>query len=240
MNSTNDATWLRHHHVLCREGAHSLPRDRGSVQPAPTPRAPFVSNRGRHGHAAVESAGSASDWPTAHRRWAARLYSCFPARSSARRPRVGRSIAVIGPAASFAAVVKNYVMHAIATMSRRRAAPEAWTCWPRRLRPEDSSASIRPHRRAWFRRDHPPANRRAAPRDPLPRTCGRTATIEAYTVMHSREGEPETCIATCLLADGRRAWGTSTDPALAAAMCEGEWVGTRVTLTEQGTLAPQT
>ena len=37
------------------------------------------------------------------------------------------------------------------------------------------------------------------------------ATIEAYTVMHSRDGEPETAIAACLLADGRRAWGTSTE-----------------------------
>ena len=43
------------------------------------------------------------------------------------------------------------------------------------------------------------------------------ATIEAYTVMHDRDGEPETAFAACLLADGRRAWGTSagTDDALA-------------------------
>ena len=35
-------------------------------------------------------------------------------------------------------------------------------------------------------------------------------------------------LAACLLADGRRAWGTSTDAGLAAAMCDGEWVGRRV------------
>ena len=63
------------------------------------------------------------------------------------------------------------------------------------------------------------------------------ATIEAYTVMHSRDGEPETPIASCLLADGRRAWGTSSDPALAAAMCEGEWVGREAELAPDGTLA---
>ena len=38
------------------------------------------------------------------------------------------------------------------------------------------------------------------------------ATIEAYTVMHDRDGAPETAIAACLLADGRRAWGTVDRP----------------------------
>ena len=54
--------------------------------------------------------------------------------------------------------------------------------------------------------------------------------------LDSRDGEPETAIAACLLADGRRAWGMSTEVGLAAAMCNGEWVGNRVTLTEDGTL----
>ncbi len=62
------------------------------------------------------------------------------------------------------------------------------------------------------------------------------ATIEAYTVMHTRDGEPETAIAACLLADGRRAWATSTEPELALAMCSGEWVDRRVQLTDAGVL----
>ena len=33
--------------------------------------------------------------------------------------------------------------------------------------------------------------------------------------MHSRDGDPETVIAACLLADGGRAWGTSSDGQLA-------------------------
>ena len=56
--------------------------------------------------------------------------------------------------------------------------------------------------------------------------------------MHDRDGVPETAIAACLLADGRRAWGTSTDGDLAAAMCVGEWVGRPVRLTDDGTLHP--
>jgi acetyl-CoA C-acetyltransferase len=54
--------------------------------------------------------------------------------------------------------------------------------------------------------------------------------------MHSRDGEPETAIASCLLADGRRAWGLSTEKQLVRAMCVGEWVGTRVALDDAGVL----
>jgi acetyl-CoA C-acetyltransferase len=54
--------------------------------------------------------------------------------------------------------------------------------------------------------------------------------------MHSREGDPETAIAACLLADGRRAWGTSTAVDVATAMCDGEWVGRAVTLDDAGTM----
>ena len=54
--------------------------------------------------------------------------------------------------------------------------------------------------------------------------------------MHSRDGDPETVIASCLLADGRRAWGTSSDGPLAAGMCEGEWVGRNAELAPDGTL----
>jgi acetyl-CoA C-acetyltransferase len=54
--------------------------------------------------------------------------------------------------------------------------------------------------------------------------------------MFSRDGQPEQAIASCLLADGRRAWGMSSDVGVATAMCEGEWVGTTVTLDAEGTL----
>ena len=39
-----------------------------------------------------------------------------------------------------------------------------------------------------------------------------------------------------LVADDRRAWGMSSDRDLAAAMCDGEWVGRPVRLTDDGTL----
>ena len=89
-----------------------------------------------------------------------------------------------------------------------------------------------------FRHAYPQDRIDAMPRRELAQAAdapGPTA-IEAYTVMHSRDGEPEHAIATCILADGRRAWGTSDDPALVVAMCEGEWVGRAVELDPQGTL----
>jgi acetyl-CoA C-acetyltransferase len=79
--------------------------------------------------------------------------------------------------------------------------------------------------------------------DALPRrslapfgTAVGPARIEAYTVMHARDGRPETAIAACLLDDGRRAWGTATDPDTAGALCDGEWVGRAVTLDAEATL----
>ena len=62
------------------------------------------------------------------------------------------------------------------------------------------------------------------------------ATIEAYTVMHNRDGEPETAIAAVLLNDSRRAWATSTDRQVAAALCTDEWVGRKVNLNSDGVL----
>ena len=62
------------------------------------------------------------------------------------------------------------------------------------------------------------------------------ATIEAYTVMHDRDGQPEQLLCTALLTDGRRAWGSSNDAELAATCCEGEWVGRSVTLDAAGTV----
>jgi acetyl-CoA C-acetyltransferase len=61
---------------------------------------------------------------------------------------------------------------------------------------------------------------------------GSKATIEAYTVMFGRDGTPEQAIASCLLADGRRAWATSTDHDTATALSDDEWVGRSVRLHE--------
>ena len=89
-----------------------------------------------------------------------------------------------------------------------------------------------------FRHESPQAEIDALPCRQLaePAAAAGSATIEAYTVMHSRDGTPERVISSCLVADGRRAWGSSDDPHTAAAVCEGEWVGRAVTLDPEGLL----
>ncbi|MFM7891654.1 MAG: hypothetical protein ACKO8V_07155, partial [Actinomycetota bacterium] len=63
------------------------------------------------------------------------------------------------------------------------------------------------------------------------------ATIEAYTVMHDRNGAPERLIASAVRSDSRRVWIVDTDTSVATAFTQGEHVGDRVTLRRSGELA---
>ena len=76
----------------------------------------------------------------------------------------------------------------------------------------------------------------ALPRRELVDDHDGPATIEAYTVMHDRDGAPETAIAACRTDEGKRAWATSTNRDIAAALREGEWVGRRVRRAADSTL----
>ena len=62
------------------------------------------------------------------------------------------------------------------------------------------------------------------------------ATVEAYTVMHGRDGEPEpgSPPASSPAAAGRGA--RTAEPDLLGALCEGEWVGRAVSLDADGLL----
>ena len=77
-----------------------------------------------------------------------------------------------------------------------------------------------------------PRARRPARTPPVRRRSRR------YTVMHGRDGSPEQAIATCLLDDGRRAWGLSTEPGVMEPLTEGEWVGHRAHAVGIGRTAP--
>jgi acetyl-CoA C-acetyltransferase len=89
-----------------------------------------------------------------------------------------------------------------------------------------------------FQYDYPQDQIDALPSRTLatPTDAAGPATVEAYSVMHDRDGNPERSILSCLLADGRRAWADTTDVALGRDMCENEWVGQSVTLDASGTL----
>jgi len=174
------------------------------------------------------------------------LYSCFPSAVELGAQSLGlaldRQLTRTGGLSFAGGPWNNYVMHAIATMvgDLRERPGERGLVWA-------NGGYVTKHSFGIYSTE-PPAHgfRSAHPQDEIDSLPSRDlattadaagdATVEAYTVMHSRDGEPETAIAACLLADGRRAWGTTTDAGLSAEMCDGEWVGTRVTLTDTGAL----
>jgi acetyl-CoA C-acetyltransferase len=175
------------------------------------------------------------------------LYSCFPSavQLGARSLGLGldRQWSRTGGLPFAGGPWNNYPMHAIATIVRElRERPDSLALvWA-------NGGYATKHAFGVYGTAPPPAGfRHAAPQDridALPRrdlaigaeAAGR-ATIEAYTVMFSRDGDAETALAACRLADGRRAWGSSTDPEVVRAWCDGEWVGTEITLDDAGTVA---
>jgi acetyl-CoA C-acetyltransferase len=175
------------------------------------------------------------------------LYSCFPSAVQLGAASLGidpttRQWSRTGGLPFAGGPWNNYVMHAIATMvaDLREQPDEHALIWANGGFATKHAFGVyaTTPREGGFVHDDPqpeidalPARTLAAPDDAV-----GTATIEAYTVMFDRDGAPEQALASCLLADGRRAWGTSGDRAIATAMCDGEWVGVDVALDDSGIL----
>ncbi|MEK7293267.1 MAG: hypothetical protein AAB088_07475, partial [Actinomycetota bacterium] len=173
------------------------------------------------------------------------LYSCFPSAVQLGAQSLGlsitRQLTCTGGLSFAGGPWNNYVMHAIATMMTelRRNPKESALVWA-------NGGYATKHSFGVYAAT-PPKNgfRHGSPQaqiDVLPRRDVATATqaagpaiIEAYSVMHDRNGSPETVCASALLSDGRRAWATSSEYALAEAMTRGEWVGKSMTLDALGT-----
>ncbi|HEX9260202.1 MAG TPA: acetyl-CoA acetyltransferase, partial [Acidimicrobiales bacterium] len=174
------------------------------------------------------------------------LYSCFPSAVQLGAASLGlsldRQLTRTGGLPFAGGPWNNYVMHGIATLCTHLRDGQGRTglVWGNGGFATKHSFGVYSTEPSptGFRHDSPQAEVDAMPSRALaePPDAAGSATVEAYTVMHTRSGEPETAFAACLLSDGRRAWGTSHDADLAAAMCEGEWVGRAVTLDETGTL----
>jgi acetyl-CoA C-acetyltransferase len=178
------------------------------------------------------------------------LYSCFPSAVQLGAqslgiditPGSGRQWSRTGGLTFAGGPWNNYVMHAIATVvgDLRDRPGEYGLIWANggfATKHAFGVYSTTPPTTP-FRHGSPQADVDALPSRELaaPADAAGPATIEAYSVMFNRDGTPETALAACLLADGRRAWGTSRDDALAAAMCDGEWVDIGVHLDDEGTL----
>ena len=254
MNSNNDVD-MAAAVIICSAGKAAelgVPRDRWVFVHAGSDchEHPFVSNRWSFaetpaielgGRRVLDLAGCSIDDVAL-----IDLYSCFPSAVQLGAQSLGlaldRQLTRTGGLSFAGGPWNNYVMHAIATMvtDLRDRTGELGLVWANGGYATKHSFGIysTDPPPAGFRRDSPQAEIDALPHRDLAGAAdaaGR-ATVEGYTVMHTRDGEPESAIATCLLADGRRAWGTSAEPGLAKAMCDGEWVGQRVLLTDDGTM----
>jgi acetyl-CoA C-acetyltransferase len=175
------------------------------------------------------------------------LYSCFPSAVQLGAQSLGidpmtRQWSRTGGLPFCGGPWNNYPMHAIATMvgelrERPGSTGLVWANGGYATKHAFGVYGTTPPS-AGFAYDKPQAEIDALPKRGL--AVGSDAAgpveIEAYTVMFSRQGAPETALAACLLADGRRAWGASNDPTISAAMCDGEWVGVNSQLDAEGTL----
>ena len=254
MNSNNDVDMAAAIIICSAAKAESLgvPRDRWVFVHAGTDchEHQFVSNRWSFAETPAIELGGRRVLELAERTIddvaVVDLYSCFPSAVQLGARSLGlsidRQLTRTGGLSFAGGPWNNYVMHAIATMvADLRASPgELGLVWANGGYVTKHSFGIystEPPTNG-FRHDRPQAVIDALPRRELANASDAAgpATIEAYTVMHSREGEPETAITACLLADGRRAWGTSTERGLATAMCDGEWVGRDVILDDAGTV----
>ena len=253
MNSNNDVDQGAALIMCSAEKATALgvPRDRWifPLSGSDCHEHPFISNRWSFaetpavelgGRRALELAGKGIDDIDI-----VDLYSCFPAAVQLGAQSLGldieRQLTRTGGLSFAGGPWNNYVMHSIATvMNDLREQPGTGLVW--------ANGGYTTKHAFGIYSTEPPATpfRHAYPQDEIDAMPQRelaeaadahgTATVEAYTVMYDRDGLPESALAACLLSDGRRAWGTSSDTTFAAAMSEGEWVGREVALDAEGTL----
>ena len=174
------------------------------------------------------------------------LYSCFPSAVQLGAQSLGLSIdsqlTRTGGLPFAGGPWNNYVMHSIATVCNDlRAEPGekglVWANGGYATKHAFGVYATDPPAQA-FRHGHPQDEIDALPSRDLAtgEDAAGPATIEAFTVMHGRDGSPEQAIATCLRDDGRRAWGLSTEPGVMEPLTEGEWVGHRAALSASGEL----
>ena len=174
------------------------------------------------------------------------LYSCFPAAVQLGARSLGLDIRSqltrTGGLPFAGGPWNNYVMHAIATVATelrdgKGATGLVWANGGYTTKHAFGVYSTQPPKDG-FRYDYPQEQIDALPSRQLASTddAAGEVTVEAYSVMHDREGNPERSILSCLLDDGRRAWGETADVAVGRDMCTNEWVGRRVRLDASGTL----
>jgi acetyl-CoA C-acetyltransferase len=148
------------------------------------------------------------------------VYSCFPSAVQIAATEIGlgtdRPLTVTGGLSFAGGPWNDYVSHSIATTVER-------------LRDDAGSVGLvtgnggflTKHSFGVYSTTPPPTPFRHAdlqaevdvlPRRDLAETVDGAVSVETAVVMHDRDSTPQKAIVACLLDDGRRAWGSTTDP----------------------------
>ena len=170
------------------------------------------------------------------------LYSCFPSAVEIAARELGlaetRDLTITGGLTFAGGPWNNYVTHAVATMVEKlRNEPGFGLCTA-------NGGYLTKHAFGVYSSE-PPARgfRHQAPQEEIDRQptiepagdVDGTMHLEAYTVMHDRDSNPENGIAVVRTGDGQRAWGTTTDPDAMGQLLETDAVGRTVERTLGGT-----
>jgi acetyl-CoA C-acetyltransferase len=173
------------------------------------------------------------------------LYSCFPSAVQLGAESLGLSLdqqlTCTGGLSFAGGPFNNYVMHAIATtITQLRNGKNNGFIW--------ANGGYATKHSFGIYSTEPPADtfKWGSPQDAINRLPKRElltntktdATIEAYSVMHDRDGAPAVVRAALLTKNDQRVWAVTNDPQTAHHMCHGEWVGTSAHVSADGTLKP--
>jgi acetyl-CoA C-acetyltransferase len=170
------------------------------------------------------------------------LYSCFPSAVEISAYELGigldRPLTVTGGLSFAGGPWNNYVMHAIATMvGRLRDEPGALGLV------SANGGYITKHAFGIYSTEPPStpfqhedvqAEVDALPSRELSEDADGEITVEAWTAMHDRDGDPENGIVVGLLDDGRRAIGTSRDADVLKALVTEDPAGRRARVAPDG------
>lgn len=171
------------------------------------------------------------------------VYSCFPSAVQIATAEIGlgtdRPLTVAGGLSFAGGPWNNYVSHSIAAMvDRLRADPgsvgfvtaNGGFLTKHAFGVYSSEPPSTPFRHADLQ-----AEVDALPRRGLAEEVDGPVTVETAVVMHDRASCPERAIVSCLMPDGRRAWGTSTDSDAMKHFTSEETAGRPGRLDRQGT-----
>lgn len=170
------------------------------------------------------------------------LYSCFPSAVEVQAAELGfdidQTLTVTGGMRFAGGPWNNYPMHALAVMvDRLRANPSELGLVAANggyiTKLAVGVFSTEPPS-SGFRHASPQASLDAEPRRAVDQEPDGIGTVETYTVMHDRTGEPTEGIVACAMPDGARAWGLVHGDDELRAMVTEEMVGRPVTLRPDG------